>query len=218
MQFPGQSRQPAIPVPKSGQELERLVERRDELKDQLETLNEQRSELAEQIQRIGPSEAAVRANPIARLQALDERIGRLEREQAMADDAIANAKTNGVSTDEANPGDPGRIVIPRIPRFDFGNWSTHEQAPVPWRDRALDSLLVTGPVTLASVVLVGAMIYWRLARSMKNQLAKLQASQAGALTELQRSVDTVAVEIERVSENQRFVTKLVGDKQAVERR
>jgi chaperonin cofactor prefoldin len=213
-QFPQVGRQ-QIAVPTSGQELARLNERRDEIKDQLETLNDQRAELADQIQRIGPQEAAVRAGPIARLQALDERIVRLEREQAMADDAIANAKSKLPADEgEAAP----RIVIPPpvVPNFDFGQWTTERN--VPWRERALDSLAVTGPITLASVVLVGVLIYWRLSRTMKSQLARLQASQAGALTELQRSIDTVAVEIERVSENQRFVTKLVGDKQPVERR
>jgi hypothetical protein len=77
----------------------------------------------------------------------------------------------------------------------------------------LDSLQTSGPIALATVVLLGATMYWWISRSVRNQLTKLVAMQSAKLEELQRSVDTVAVEVERVSENQRFVTKLVGDKQ-----
>jgi hypothetical protein len=85
----------------------------------------------------------------------------------------------------------------------------------------MDSLGTTVPITLASVLLLGAFLYWRVSRSMKQQFSQLIATQSGRLEELQRSIDTVAVEVERVSENQRFVTKMVGDKaspHAVERR
>ena len=41
--------------------------------------------------------------------------------------------------------------------------------------------------------------------------------QTGALIEMQRSLDSIAVEVERVSENQRYVTKLVGEKDKLPR-
>jgi hypothetical protein len=62
------------------------------------------------------------------------------------------------------------------------------------------------------VILIGAVMYWRISRTMKNQLNKLMGMQQTRLDELPCSVDTVAVEMERVSENQRLVTKLVGDR------
>ncbi len=211
--------QSQIAVPKTAQELGRLVGRRDELRDQLEEVSEQRAELANHVSRIGPNEpAVVRAGPIARLQAADERIVRLTRELQVADDAILEAKSKGVSGEAHEPGvyvgppPPPSLPTPIIFGPDFG---THQPT---WRERALDSLQVTGPITLLSVLLVGAMIYWRLSRSMRNQINRLQATQTGALMQLQQSLDSVAVEIERVSENQRFVTKLVGEKQPVERR
>jgi hypothetical protein len=211
--------QSQIAVPKTAQELARLIERRDELRDQLEEANEQRAELAGNVSRIGPSEPAVRAGPLARLQAADERIVKLSRDLQLADDAILEAKSKGVTAQGENhtevyvgaptpPGFPNPIIFGP----DFG---THQPT---WRERALDSLQVTGPITLLSVLLVGAMIYWRLSRSMRNQINRLQATQTGALMQLQQSLDSVAVEIERVSENQRFVTKLVGEKQPAERR
>ena len=213
-----------ISTPKTGLELTGLVARRNELRDQIETANEQRAELAEQIQRIGPSEAAVRAGPIARLQQVDARIDRLSRELQASDDAIAEAKSKGIGTDEQGSGvhiyTPGPATappaLPDFPRIYFGESGTAQ--PATWQDRALDSLKFNGPITLASVVLVGALIYWRLSRAMKSRLDRLQSTQNGALLQLQQSLDSVAVEIERVSENQRFVTKLVGEKQPAERR
>jgi hypothetical protein len=208
--------QSQIAVPKTAQELARLIGRRDELRNQLEEATEQRSELASHVSRIGPSEPAVRAGPLARLQVADERIARLGRDLQQADDAILEAKSKGVTGEDhltevyvsaAPPATP--------PPFPFGDFGTHQPS---WRERALDSLQVTAPITLASVVLVGALIYWRLSRAMKNQINRLQATQTGALLQLQQSLDSVAVEIERVSENQRFVTKLVGEKQPAERR
>ena len=208
--------QSQIAVPKTAQELSRLIGRRDELRDQLEEATEQRAELANNVSRIGPSEPAVRAGPLARLQAADERIVKLTRDLQLADDAILEAKSKGVTSD----GETHEVYVtpPAPPVWGMGPVTFGDTHQPTWRERALDSLQVTGPITLLSVLLVGAVIYWRLSRAMKNQINRLQATQTGALMQLQQSLDSVAVEIERVSENQRFVTKLVGEKQPVERR
>jgi chaperonin cofactor prefoldin len=202
MQFTSQA-------PRTADELRAMVARRDELRSQLESLTEQRSNLAEQIGDLHSSDPAVRAGPVARLKAMDERITRLERDIQAADDQVATAKANGVSV-PAPAVDifPSPPATPEVPSF---VWTTGEH--VPWRERMLDSLQTSGPIALATVVLLGATIYWWISRSVRNQLTKLVAMQSAKLEELQRSVDTVAVEVERVSENQRFVTKLVGDKQ-----
>jgi chaperonin cofactor prefoldin len=203
--------QQQVIVPKSSQELAGLIARRDELNSQLESLNDQRGELAHQVQSLGNDE--VRSGPMARLKALDARIGKVESEIAASDDAIATAKANGISEDDAvrviaPKVHVPEINIPPIPSFNFG------YTQPPWRVRVRDSLLTTAPITIASIVLVGAVLYWRISRTLRNQFATLVAAQQSRLDELQRSVDTVAVEIERVSENQRFVTKLVGDRTA----
>jgi hypothetical protein len=200
-------------TPKTAEELTRVIERREELRGQLQSLNDQRAQLAEQVQRIGDPD--VRSGPLARLKALDERLGRIEREVQGADEAIAQAKANGVSSEgttvirvpDVPP--PAFPDFPQLPPSDFLS-----QQAIPWRERVLNSLEVTAPITLATVVLLGALLYWRISRSVKNQFSSLLAMQQSRLEEIQRSVDTVAVEIERVSENQRFVTKLVGERPA----
>lgn len=205
----GQTPRPIV-APKTEAELDALTERRDELREQLQALNNQRSDLAYQIARIG-SDEALRAGPMSRLRATDQRIAQTEADLAASDEAIASAKARGVGNEES---DAQVIHIPefsRLPRMP-GGWATTE--PVTWRDRFMDSLETTAPITVATVVLLGALLYWRISRTMKNQFNNLLAMQQSKLEELQRSVDTVAVEVERVSENQRFVTKLVGEKPA----
>lgn len=195
-----------ISIPTTSGELSALVASRDELRNQLEALNDQRAAVAEQLGRMG-SDPAVRNAPTARLKAIDERIAKIERQIQSSDEAITTAKVKGV---QGEFGITAPVLpppnIPDVPPFTF----TTE--PQTWRERVLNSLEVTAPITLATVVILGALMYWRLARSFRNQMARLQADQTGALMELQRSLDSVAVEIERVSENQRFVTKLVGEK------
>ena len=197
-------------APKTASELEALEERRDELREQLESLGHRRSQLAEQVRELGSS-PELRAGPLARLNETDARIRQLERDVATSDELIAAAKAKGLANEDHPTS--GGINIPSIPEIPVIHFPGMDQ-PRSWQDRAVDSLATTVPITLASVLLLGAFLYWRISRSMKQQFAQLIATQSGRLDELQRSVDTVAVEVERVSENQRFVTKMVGDKAA----
>jgi hypothetical protein len=197
-----------IAAPKNKAELDALSDQRDELREQLESLNERREDLAQQIGRIG-SDDVVRSGPVARLRILDQQIQQLETKIEQSDRLITEAKGKGIGGEHA-PG-PQVIRIPEIPTFEFEHMPGVTQPPTPWYDR-LGPLATTVPITLASIALLGALMYWRISRSVRNQLSKIMAAQSGRLEELQRSVDTVAVEMERVSENQRFVTKLVGEK------
>ena len=194
-----------VQAPKTASELAALIARRDELNSQLETLTEQRTDVARQIDNLGGS-AEMRAGPMARLRMLDDRIGRITAEVQTSDELIAAAKAKGLETEGAH------IVVtppspPDVPSF---IWTSGQD--MPWRERILDSLETTGPIALVTVVLLGAAMYWWISRSVRGQLTKLVAMQSAKLEELQRSVDSVAVEVERVSENQRYVTKLVGGK------
>lgn len=215
-QFPGQSQ--TLGAPKTRAELEALIERRDELKGQLESANHRRSILADQVERLGSS-PEVRAEPVARLKATDQRITQLEKDLSISDELIVAAKARGLANEE-HEGGPVHIDVPALPTIPEIHYA-ESAAPRTWQDRAMDSFGTTLPITLASVLLLGTFLYWRVSRAMKHQFSQLIATQSGRLEELQRSIDTVAVEVERVSENQRFVTKLVGDKapaQVVERR
>ena len=185
------------------------MERRDEIATQLRSLGETRAQLAQQISDIG-GDAALRAAPVARLKDIDADISRLESSLRKANELIESAKARGLANEEYVPSPPALPMnMPPIPDYNI-NVSTDS----PWRERIGQTLATTLPITAGTVILLGALLYWRISRSMRNQLNRILASQSGRLEELQRSIDTVAVEVERVSENQRFVTKLVGDKSA----
>lgn len=196
----------AFKPPQTRAELEAIVMRRDELRNQLESLNERRPAIAEQVMRSG-GDATVRADPLARLKALDARIARIEADIQQSDDLITGAIARGLAGHTADEA----FSIPAPPAPPSGFVFT---TGTPWQDRLAESLATTVPIALGSVLLVGVLLYWRISRSLRQQLARLTAAQTGRLEEIQRSLDTVAVEVERVSENQRFVTKLVGEKSA----
>jgi hypothetical protein len=203
-----------VSTPKTAQDLAKLMEQREELNAQLRRHTQDRGDLANQIQGLG--DPAVRSGPLARIKSLDDRIAILERDEQTLDKVIADAKAKGIGQDEATvyvTAPPAMPPFPQLPPTEV-----FPQQPPTWRDRLVDSLPVTAPITLASVVLLGAFLIWRISRSARNQFATLLALQQSRLEELQRSVDSVAVEMERVSENQRFVTKLVGDRAPAERR
>lgn len=214
-QLLGGSQTPA--APKTRAELDALIERRDELKEQLDAANHRRAVLADQVERLGSS-PEVRAEPVARLKATDQRITQLEKDLSIADELIVAAKAKGLANDE-HEGGPVHIDMPTLPSLPEIHYA-ESTTPRAWQDRAMDSLGTTLPITLASVLLLGTFLYWRVSRAIKQQFSQLIATQSGRLEELQRSIDTVAVEVERVSENQRFVTKLAGDRAppVVERR
>ena len=70
-------------------------------------------------------------------------------------------------------------------------------------------LLVTSGVVFGGLTLVRA---W--ARKIDNQskLLKAPAESAERMERLERAIDSIAVEVERISENQRFVTKLLAER------
>ena len=205
-----------VSVPKTHDQLMGLIAQRDELRNQLETMNDQRAQLADQVAR---QSSGVPGNLVGRLNALDKRIGETEANLVRADEYIAAAKAKGLDHQGVTTTAPEvKVNVPvdeMVPEFVFG---TREP---PWQERFAQTAAITVPLAAGTVILLGALLYWRISRSIRNQLSKLMAAQSGRLEELQRSIDTVAVEVERVSENQRFVTKLVGDKSpapVVERR
>jgi len=74
-------------------------------------------------------------------------------------------------------------------------------------------------IPLAAAVLIGFLfplaIGWgrRIARG-KPQPASLPADQVSRLERLEHAIDTIAIEVERISEGQRFVTKILAERPA----
>ena len=70
-------------------------------------------------------------------------------------------------------------------------------------------LMITTGAVSGGLILIRA---W--ARKIENQskLPKAPAESAERMERLERAIDSIAVEVERISENQRFVTKLLAER------
>ena len=70
-------------------------------------------------------------------------------------------------------------------------------------------LLVTTGAVFGGLTLIKA---W--AKRIENQprLPKIPAENAERMERMERAIDSIALEVERISENQRFVTKLLAER------
>ena len=175
-------------APRTPEELEALVNKRTELRGQLESVTDRRDELARQLEDADP---AARPGLEERIQMLDERSARLEREILQADDAIAVAVAGGVGP---GPGEEETTVEP--PNLDFVS----------------KEVLATAMLAEAlAFVVLGVFFYRWLLRRARERFARSTPEDSTRLDQLQNSVDAIAVEIERISEGQRYVTKALNE-------
>jgi hypothetical protein len=163
---------------------------RSEMQAKLEQLQEQRADLAQQLRG-----ADTRAEQLR----IQGRIDRLDRQIAETGDAI-----NKLSTREA-PIAP-RINVPAIPTTTppptFPPMPRID--PVPIIGTTLGILFVAFPLALTI-----SRYIWK--RSTHAPLPAITAEQAKRFDRLEQSVDAIAIEVERISENQRYLTKLLGE-------
>ena len=194
--------------PRTSAELEGLIARRAELARQLESVTERRGTLAEQRAR---GDEATRSELTSRIRGLDDRAGRLETEIRGADDAIADGFARGLGSD-LQTAVPSIPPIPSIPPFP-PNAFTFEQHQFPgmFSEEQLATAMFLEAVGFS---LIGFLLYRRLRRSMAKKFERVAvAPEAGKIDQLQQAVDVIALEVERISEGQRFVTKLLSDRE-----
>jgi len=74
--------------------------------------------------------------------------------------------------------------------------------------------LQSNPLTIVSgvAVVVLLMTMWR---SLRRPVASLSSSDVGRLERLQQSVDAIALEVERLGESQRYVSKVLSEGRAI---
>jgi hypothetical protein len=74
--------------------------------------------------------------------------------------------------------------------------------------REIGGIMAAEAVALA---LIGV-VFWRWGmRRMRDQFERMFSAQTQQLTQLQQAMDTVAVEVERISEAQRYVAKVLTE-------
>lgn len=213
LQLPGTPAN-TVQVPTTSAELQAMQLRRSELTQQLGSLSDSRQRLTgERFAASANQNQAIVAELDGRVKELGVRIVRIEREKLSTDDAIAAALARGVASDQALSPGPAVVTIDGPPQVitipgDLGSLSPADIRKDYERMMAMEAL---------TFILLG-FFGWRWAkRRWERQRAREVTVETGASKELKDAVYAMAVEIERISENQRFVTKLLSEKPQVER-
>lgn len=164
------------------------VAQRSELGEQLERLHETRSGLSERLQ--DPMVTGVdRTGLEGRIAAIDARIVAVDKQIATADADVARAA-----------GVPGAVV---------------DDPPVP-RDGPPEEVFVLGGMFIVVVMLPISLAYARrIWRRSAAAVSALPQEVMERLTRLDQAVDSIAVEVERIGEGQRFMTRVLAEKAPV---
>ena len=155
-------------------------EQRSELRSQLEPLEEKRSEIQREM-RQGDGDAAD-AGLLARLKEIDSRISATDAQLAQADAAVALAAAV-----------PGAVI---------------EEPP---RERKTDPAEIVGitgglmAALLFPLVVAYARRIWRRGATI---IAPVPQDVRDRLDQLSNAVDSIGLEVERIGEGQRFITKV----------
>jgi hypothetical protein len=158
---------------------------RSELRDQLETLQDQRQELSRQLQDPMVS-GANRTGLEQHVTEIDARISALDKQIAAADAEVAKAASV-----------PG-AVVPDPPRV--------QQGP-PEEVFVLSGIFIV--VVLFPLTIAYARRLWRRGAVA---VSAIPHELMDRLTRLDQAVDSIAVEVERIGEGQRFVTRVLAER------
>jgi archaellum component FlaC len=177
----------AIPAPRSARDLEALKARREELSNQLQSVDSRRSKLISQLKQTG--------DPTA-VKGLENRLALLDARQLQLETDI---QTTGQQLSSAAAG-----VLATTSEAPFARGMSNRQQT---------ALSILGIIFVLFPISIGiARGLWRRA-SRQGPPPAAFAQTAQRLERLEESVDAIAVEVERISEGQRFVTKLLSEGQ-----
>lgn len=174
--------QQTVAAPLSATDVVGLRARRDELSQQLGSAVGRRNSLASQIQK---ADGASRAGLEQRMTLLDQRILGLER------DIDANGRQLASM--------PGELLTSTQAPWEGGMLSSSQVTGI----SIVGILFVLAPLAIGSVLL-------RLRRASAAGPPPLPVEVERRMERIELAVDTIAVEVERISEGQRFVTQLLN--------
>lgn len=174
-----------VQVPRTREAISDLRAQRRELSDQLVSAAGRRQRLASELQSMPPGPA--RSGLEQRIMVLDQRLAQLESDIAVTGKQLSEAPlgmTSGVG-DPFQGGDIPDNVAAVIGAFTF---------------------LVLFPIALAF-----ARRIWKRGSSAPQPQTQLSPQIDQRLERLEQGVDAIAIEIERITEGQRFVTRLLSE-------
>ena len=177
----------AAPVslkPLTSADVEALKAKRNELSRQLTSVQGRRDDVAKELQRTtGPGAKGLEQ----RLAVQDERIVQLERDIAANGRELVRA--------------PGELVSEEATAERYGPFSSGQLTAI----------------SIVSLVMVWGPLAWAAARMMMKRANQPKPSPqllegTARLERIEQAVDAMSIEIERISEGQRFVTQLLSNR------
>jgi DNA repair exonuclease SbcCD ATPase subunit len=177
-----------VGTPQTRAEFDQLHFRREQLRDQVNSYAGRREALRNELK---TADAGARTALQARIQELDARIIRTDDEIDRIGERIANTPAHVFASQSAV--DPARIAD-RVVK---------DLVPL----AGIFSVFVLFPITLAIVRMV-----WKRSSGPPRSVAE-QAAMKQQLEQIQQSIDTIAVEVERISEGQRYVARVMNERQ-----
>ena len=176
-----------LPMPRTARDIEALKARREELSNQLQSVESRRSRLISQLKQTG--DATAMRGLEARLALLDARQLQLESDIQQTGEALTSPAAGLLATTASPPV--------------FAGLGTKDVMTL----------------SILSIILIAFPLAAGFARSLWKRAARpgpppaVFTETAQRLERLEASVDAIAIEIERISEGQRFVTKLLSENQ-----
>ena len=172
------------PKPLSSADVEALKAKRNELSRQLTSVQGRRDDVSKELLRTNGAGAKGLEQ---RLAVMDERIVQLERDIAANGRELARA--------------PGALVNEEATVQRYGPFSSGQLTAI----------------SIVSIVMVWGPLAWAAARMMIKRANQPKPSPqllegTARLERIEQAVDAMSIEIERISEGQRFVTQLMSSK------
>lgn len=176
-----------LQAPRTARDIEALKNRREELSTQLNSVDGRRKKLMDQLRRTDDATATKGLQD--RLSLLDARQLQLETDLAQTGQLLSSASA-------------GAIASTSMPVL-YGGLSSNQVMGL----SVLSIIFVLFPLAIG----VGRAIFRR--SNKPGVPPQVLTETAQRLERLESSVDAIAIEIERISEGQRFVTKLLAEGQ-----
>lgn len=184
---PGSGGPITLPVPRTARDIEAIQARRDELSAQLKSVDSRRSKLISQLKSTGDPTAIKGLQD--RLALLDARQLQVESDIRLTGQQLSSASAGLIASTSAGPVfaglGPGQTLALSI----------------------VFTIFVLGPLAVGFARTL-------FKRSLRPALPPAVFNEAAQrLERVEAAVETIALEIERISEGQRFVTKLLSENQ-----
>ena len=173
-----------LAAPAAGLSIRQLTALRDEISRQVGNVRSRRNDYAAQLRTSAPG--VDRAGVESQIATLDKRIIDLENQLDVTGRALIQARGAAATIETPRPGDPSN----------------------------LNSDQITGiAIVFTIAVLMPLSIAWAKAifRRAKHATEAPSPEFARRLERMEEGIDAIAVEVERISEGQRFVTRLLGE-------